>query len=117
MVVLNLTNSEQKALISDSLILLSAYKWRLKADGRGMFYVAMSKRIAGRKNPVTIYLHKLVYAMAIGPIPKRHDVHHKNFNPLDCQNENLEPKTRGTHSQYWRRTKKEAMKVAEQELN
>lgn len=93
---INLTNTSQKALIDDKYILLSIYSWRLKSDGRGMYYVALTRHFGKRFK--TVYLHKLIYLLTYNSIPKKMDIHHKDFNPLNCQDGNLEIKARGTHS-------------------
>lgn len=61
-----------------------------------MRYVALTRRFGNRFK--TIYLHRLIYQLAFGKVPKNKDVHHKDFNTLNCKDNNFELRPRGTHS-------------------
>lgn len=79
-----LTNSDKMAIVSDEdYENVIQYRWFLKNNGKGTYYVARSVR---RKSKVTtIHLHRFIMCPDDG-----YDVHHKNGNPLNCSRPNLE---------------------------
>ena len=81
---LTLTNSDKKAIIdAKNWIRVSQYSWYLKKVNPQAFYVATSIRQDGKNR--TVYLHRFIMNAKPGM-----DVHHKNRDPLDNQEENLE---------------------------
>lgn len=43
------------------------------------------------------FVHRLVYEIAYGPIPRAHHVHHRDLNPLNNDPENLQAMTKVKH--------------------
>jgi len=79
-----LTNSDQQAIVSDiDYERVMQYRWMLKHNGHGGYYVARSVR--QKSNVATILLHRFIMQPDDG-----YDVHHKNGNKFDCSRSNLE---------------------------
>lgn len=82
--LLTLTNTNKKATIDDkNYTKVKPYKWFFKQVRPDVYYVATSIHQNGKTK--TLYLHRLILQSKVGM-----DVHHKNRNPLDNQEENLE---------------------------
>jgi len=89
--LLTLTNTDKKAIIDDwNYSRIKKFKWYLKQSRPDVYYVATSIRQNGKVK--TVYLHRFI----IQP-KKGMDVHHKNTNTLDNQEENLEEKGAPVH--------------------
>lgn len=83
MIQVVLTNSFKTALIDDhNAALVLQYSWYLKRASFN-WYVATSVRQGNKVK--TILLHRLIM-----PTDKKHDIHHKNGNPLNNLENNLE---------------------------
>lgn len=67
--------------------------WAGARDGKGYGNVARMRQGVG-KNWI---VHRLVYELSIGPIPDKHDVHHRCENKLCINPEHLEAVTRREH--------------------
>ncbi len=88
---LTLTNSDKKAIIDPkNWDRVSKYSWYLKQINPKAFYIATAIRQDGKNR--TLYLHRFI--MHAGP---GMDVHHKNHDPLDNQEENLEERCSPEH--------------------
>lgn len=97
--LLNLTNTDKKAIIDDKHFgLVKLYTWRWKQCGANSYYVATSIRV--NKKWTTLYLHRLI----MQPQPGM-DVHHKNTNSLDNQEENLEEREAMFHRSWHNQTR------------
>lgn len=95
--LLNLTNTDKKAIIDEkNRARVMKYKWQLKQSSPGVFYVATS---IGRK---TVYLHRFIIQAQLGM-----DVHHKDENPLNNLEENLEERESIPHRCYHLSKKRE----------
>ena len=89
--LLTLTNSNKKAIIDDKhYARVSQYTWYLKRIRQGVYYVATGIRENGKVR--TLYLHRFIMKTKSGM-----DVHHKNTNSLDNQEENLEERPSPEH--------------------
>ena len=98
--LLTLTNTDKKAIIDEkNYARVMLYKWFLKRVGPNAYYVATSIRKNGINT--TLYLHRLVMQPQ-----SRMDIHHKNRNIFDNQEENLEEREaiphRCWHLSKWR---------------
>lgn len=79
-----LTNSDKVAIISpEDYEQVSKYRWFLKHNGKGGYYVARSVRIG--KKIITVLLHRFIMQPENGQ-----DVHHKDGDKLNCKRGNLE---------------------------
>uniref|UniRef100_A0A6M3JE21 Putative homing endonuclease n=1 Tax=viral metagenome TaxID=1070528 RepID=A0A6M3JE21_9ZZZZ len=90
-----LTNSDQTAIVSDiDYDRVMQYRWMLKHNGKGGYYIARSVR---RKSHVTtVHLHRFIMQPDDG-----YDVHHRNGNKLDCRRNNLETITHAGHAELY----------------
>lgn len=89
--LLPLSNTDKKAIIDDkNYDRVRKFKWFLKRVGSDAYYVAASIRQNGKVK--TIYLHRFIIQPKEGM-----DVHHKNTNTLDNQEENIEEKEAPVH--------------------
>jgi len=106
-----LTNSESVVLVSDAdYKRVSRYKWFLKrAKGRpgitDKYYYAARSVYAGRKPDgrqitKTVWLHRFLSDEPDG------DVHHKDGDKLNCQQDNLESINHDLHGQKYRGAEK-----------
>jgi len=81
---LTLTNSDKKTIIdAKHYARVSQYRWFLKKVNPYSQYVATSIHQDGKCQ--TLYLHRFIMKTEPGM-----DVHHKNCNPLDNREKNLE---------------------------
>jgi hypothetical protein len=88
---LTLTNSDKKAIIDDkNWVRVSKYSWYLKQVNPRAFYVATSVRQDGKNR--TVYLHRFITDAGLGI-----DVHHKDHDPLNNLEENLEERPAPEH--------------------
>jgi len=86
-----LTNTDKQAIVSDiDYDRVMQYRWMLKHNGHGGYYVARSVR---RKRRIeTVLLHRFIMIPDDG-----YDVHHRDGNKLDCSRGNLEPIEHSLH--------------------
>ena len=78
--LIDLTNSDKKAIIDDkNRDRVMKHKWYWKKSGENSYYVATNI------HKTTVYLHRFI----LQPSPNK-DVHHKDENPLNNLEENLE---------------------------
>jgi len=91
-----LTNSDKQAIVSDiDYERVMQYRWMLKHNGHGGYYVARSVR---RKKKIgTIHLHRFIMQPDDG-----YDVHHVNGNKLDCRRSKLECIEHALHSSIYK---------------
>jgi len=88
---LTLTNSDKKALIdAKNWDRVSKHSWYLKRVNPKASYVATSIRYDGKNH--TVYLHRFIMCAEHGM-----DVHHKNRDPLNNLEENLEERYSPEH--------------------
>lgn len=105
---IHLTNSESVVLVSDEdFERANKYKWFLKraksppGDGKSEYYYAArsvyaGKKPDGRQITKTVWLHRWLKNEPDG------DIHHKDGDKLNCQQDNLEPIDHDTHGQKYR---------------
>lgn len=79
------TKTQSFTVIIDhvDLIVLASHRWRPHTKG----YAFRDTEKGGKRK--TIYLHRVIYERAHGPVPWDKVVDHKNTNRLDCRRENL----------------------------
>lgn len=78
--LINLSNTDKKAIIDDkNYDKVKKFTWYWKKSGKDSYYVATNIH---RK---TVYLHRFIVQPKSGM-----DVHHKDENPLNNLEENLE---------------------------
>ena len=99
---IHLTNSESVVLVSDiDFARVNKYKWFLKrakspaGDGKSEYYYAARSQRVGKKVK-TVWLHRWLKDEPDG------DIHHKNGDKLNCQQDNLEPIGHDIHGQKYR---------------
>lgn len=79
------TKTQSFTVILDhvDLVVLASHRWRPHTNG----YAFRDVRVKGRRK--TLYLHRVIYERAHGPVPWDKVVDHHNTNRLDCRRENL----------------------------
>jgi len=98
--LLDLTNTDKKAIIDtknyDKVI---KFKWYWKKSDKNSYYVATNIRENGRST--TLYLHRFL----LQPSPNK-DVHHRDENPLNNLEENLEEQDAVAHRSWHNRNRR-----------
>lgn len=79
------TKTQSFSVIIDhvDLIVLAKHKWRPHTKG----YLFRDIQVKGKRK--TVYLHRVIYERANGPVPYDKVIDHENTNRADCRRGNL----------------------------
>lgn len=98
--LLTLTNTDKKAIIDDkNYDRIMKFNWYLKKSEEGLYYVATNICENGKRT--TLYLHRFI----LDPSPNK-DIHHKDENPLNNLEENLEEQNAIIHRSWHNRNRR-----------
>ena len=98
--LITLGNTDKKTVIdAKHYDRVMKFNWYWKKSGENSYYVATNIRENGKTT--TLYLHRLI----LQPSPDK-DVHHKDENPLNNLEENLEEQPAITHRSWHNRNRR-----------
>ena len=98
--LITLTNTDKKAIIDDkNCDRVMKFSWYWKKSGGDLYYVATN--ICKNRKRTTLYLHRFL----LDPSPNK-DVHHRDENPLNNLEKNLEEQDAIVHRNWHNRNRR-----------